>query len=108
MRALLVAALLAGCHHAPPARAPAPAVTATAQPAVHRGPGRADVDLASPAMPLAETVSTSRPCVEPVSDPQPAVPSGPVRGTPLYVLRGGGGCHPTAVTGSGRRRVSSL
>jgi hypothetical protein len=84
MRALLVTALLAGCHHAPSPQAPTPApAPIVAQPAPHRGPGRADVDLTPAAMPLAETVSTTRPCLPPTSDPLPAIPSN----GKLYIVR---------------------
>lgn len=107
MRALLVAALLAGCHHAPSPQAPAPTPTpVAAQPAAHRGPGRADVDPAPAAMPLVETVSTTRPCLPPTSDPQPAVP--PRTNGQQYILRNVSGCARTPVVlhvDAGGRRV---
>jgi len=101
MRSLLVAALLAGCHHAPPARPPAPIA---AQPAPHRGPGRADVDPGPAAMPLAETVSTTRPCVEPTSDPQPSMPGPtPISARTLYLVRGPSRCAAAPTPRGGRR-----
>jgi hypothetical protein len=107
MRALLVAALLAGCHHAPPLQAPAPTPTpVAAQPAPHRGPGRADVDPEPAAMPLVETVSTTRPCIPPTSDPLPAVP--PRTNGQHYILRNVSGCARIPVVLHGERRIQGL
>ena len=115
MRALLVAALLAGCHHAPPPVAPTPSSTPTstatpttvaAHPAPHRGPGRADVDPEPAAIPLVETVSTTRPCIPPTSDPQPAVP--PRTNGQHYILRNVSGCARIPVVLHAERRIQGL